>query len=132
MEKILITGISGEVGFGLVKKLFKLKKYKLVALDIKKPEKEIASMLHKFYLCNISDKIKLNSIFKKEKYFDEIFHLASILSTGGEKNPELATDVNVKGTLNLLEISTLASIKNKKSTKFIFPSSIASHGNPIN
>ncbi|HLD91869.1 MAG TPA: NAD-dependent epimerase/dehydratase family protein [Patescibacteria group bacterium] len=131
MEKILITGISGEVGFGLVKKLFKLKKYKLVALDIKKPEKEIASMLHKFYLCNISDKIKLNSIFKKEKYFDEIFHLASILSTGGEKNPELATDVNVKGTLNLLEISTLASIKNKKSTKFIFPSSIASHGNPI-
>ena len=75
MEKILITGISGEVGFGLVKKLFKLKKYRLVALDIKKPEKEIVSMLHKFYICDISDKTRLNNIFKKEKYFDEVYHV---------------------------------------------------------
>jgi len=131
MKKIiLITGISGEVGFGLAKKLVKLRKYKIVAIDIKKPEGEIFNLLDKFYTCDITDKVKLEEIFKKENV-DAIFHLASILSTGGEKNPELATKVNVAGTLNLLEIANSHCIKKNKSIKFMFPSSIASHGTPI-
>ncbi len=128
MLQALITGISGEVGHGLIKKLH-AQKYKIVAADIKDPEKEISGFLDKFYKCDISNKNGVEKIFEDQK-FDVIFHLASILSTGGEKNPELAAKVNIEGTLNLLEAATNQALKDKKIIKFIFPSSIAAYGLP--
>jgi threonine 3-dehydrogenase len=128
MLQALITGISGEVGTGLIKKLH-FQNYKIVAADIKNPEEEVSKFINKFYICDISDKETVNKIFE-EKNFDIVFHLASILSTGGEKNPELAAKVNIDGTLNLLEAATNQSLKNKKAIKFIFPSSIAAYGLP--
>ncbi len=130
METVLITGISGEVGYGLVKKITDLKNYQIIALDIKQPEPEILKLLTKFYISDIIDKESIDNIFKEQK-IDIVFHLASILSTGGEKNPELASDINITGTLNLLKAVTKSGLENKKSIKFIFPSSIAAHGNPI-
>lgn len=124
----LITGISGEVGHGLIKKLSALG-YKVFALDLKQPEKEISEYIEKFYEGDISDKAGVAKIFE-EQSFDVIFHLASILSTGGEKNPELAAKVNIEGTLNLLEAATNQSLTDKKAIKFIFPSSIAAYGLP--
>jgi nucleoside-diphosphate-sugar epimerase len=124
----LITGISGEVGHGLIKKLHS-QGYKVVAADIKEPEGEISEYIDQFYSCDISDKEGVDKIFE-EKHFDIIFHLASILSTGGEKNPELAAKVNIEGTLNLLEAATNQSLADKKAIKFIFPSSIAAYGIP--
>jgi threonine 3-dehydrogenase len=128
MLQALITGISGEVGTGLIKKLHS-QNYKIVAADIKNPEEEVSKFINKFYICDISDKIAVDKIFE-EQNFDIIFHLASILSTGGEKNPELAAKVNIEGTLNLLEAATNQSLKDNKSIKFIFPSSIAAYGLP--
>ncbi len=130
MENILVTGVSGEVGYGLVKKLHDLKKYNVIAVDIKDPEISASKSIDKFIKCDILDNELLKKIFDEEN-IDSIVHLASILSTGGEKNPELATDINITGTLNLLKLATENSIKNKKSIKFIFPSSIAADGNPI-
>lgn len=124
----LITGISGEVGHGLIKKLHS-QSFKIIAADIKKPEEEIAEYIDKFYECDISDSVGVEKIFK-EQHFDIVFHLASILSTGGEKNPELAAKVNIEGTLNLLEAATNQSLADKKAIKFIFPSSIAAYGLP--
>jgi threonine 3-dehydrogenase len=124
----LITGISGEVGHGLIKKLHS-QGYEVIAADIKEPEAEISEYIHKFYACDISDKSLVDKIFE-EQNFDIIFHLASILSTGGEKNPELAAKVNIGGTLNLLEAATAQALKNKRAIKFIFPSSIAAYGIP--
>ncbi|WKZ25935.1 MAG: NAD-dependent epimerase/dehydratase family protein [bacterium] len=129
-EKVLITGVSGEVGYGLVKKLFESKKYNIIAVDIKTPEQDIIKNTHKFIKSDILDFKILESIFKNND-IDTVIHLASILSTGGEKNPELASDINIMGTLNLFKLATKYSIKNKKSIKFIFPSSIAAHGDPI-
>ena len=128
MLQALITGISGEVGTGLIKKL-RSQNYKIVAADIKKPGEEISEFIDKFYTCDVSDPAAINKIFE-EQDFNVIFHLASILSTGGEKNPELAAKVNIDGTLNLLEAATIQSLKNKKAIKFIFPSSIAAYGIP--
>ena len=128
MLQALITGISGEVGTGLIKKL-RSQNYKIVAADIKKPGEEISEFIDKFYTCDVSDPAAINKIFE-EQDFNVIFHLASILSTGGEKNPELAAKVNIDGTLNLLEAATKQSLKNKKAIKFIFPSSIAAYGIP--
>jgi nucleoside-diphosphate-sugar epimerase len=127
MLQALITGISGEVGHGLIKTLASSSKYEVTAADIKTPDETIADSLKNFFECDISDSSSVNKIFEKEN-FDVIFHLAAILSTGGEKMPEKAIDVNIKGTLNLLEAATASAIKNKKSVKFIFPSSIAAYG----
>lgn len=126
--KALITGISGEVGHGLIKKLY-AKSFKVYALDIKEPEGEILKYIEKFYEGDITNRPLINKVFEEQK-FDIIFHLASILSTGGEKNPELAASVNIGGTLNLLEAATNQALETKKSIKFIFPSSIAAYGLP--
>jgi nucleoside-diphosphate-sugar epimerase len=128
MLQALITGVSGEVGHSLIKKLH-AQKYKIVAADIKDPEEEISDFLDKFYKCDISDKKAVEKIFEDQE-FDTIFHLASILSTGGEKDPELAINVNIGGTINLLEATTNQGLRAGKSIRFIFPSSIAAYGMP--
>lgn len=128
MQIALITGISGEVGHGLIKKLSE-KKFKIIAADIKKPEESISLYIDKFYEVDISDKERVDKIFSEQK-IDIIFHLASILSTGGEKNPELALSVNIGGTINLLETATNQSLKRGFPIKFIFPSTIAAYGIP--
>lgn len=129
MNNVLITGISGEVGHGLIKRLHG-ENFNVYALDLNTPEEEISKYLTKFYEGDITDRSLVDEIFQ-EQDFDIIFHLASILSTGGEKNPELASKVNILGTLNLMENAISSAIKNQKPVKFIFPSSIAAHGDPI-
>jgi nucleoside-diphosphate-sugar epimerase len=129
MLQALITGISGEVGTGLIKTLTGSGEYGVMAADIKSPDEAVAGSLKNFFECDISDNASIEKIFEKEN-FDVVFHLAAILSTGGEKFPEKAIDVNIKGTVNLLEAATQSAIKNKKSIKFIFPSSIAAYGIP--
>ena len=52
-------------------------------------------------------------------------HLAGILSAGGEKNPDLAIDVNVVGVINALRIA-----RDFKTRCFI-PSSIAVFGGEL-
>jgi len=130
MINVLITGISGEVGHGLVKRLSSTpNKYQIYALDIVEPGKELFDKIKKTFVCDISDKKKIDEIFKNNK-FDVVFHLAAILSTGGEKVPEKALEVNLTGTVNLFEAATNQSLNAKKSIKFLFPSSIAAYGIP--
>jgi UDP-glucuronate 4-epimerase len=78
----------------------------------------------KFYEVDITDYNKLKSLFEKER-FDSIVHLAAMagvpLST---KNPRLYTQVNVDGTVNLLELA-----KNNGVKKFVFGSSSSVYGN---
>ena len=51
--------------------------------------------------------------YLSEKYIiEEIYHLAAILSSKAEKNPELAEDVNVKGTINLFNLALNQNLKN--------------------
>jgi nucleoside-diphosphate-sugar epimerase len=58
-----------------------------------------------------------------EKYsITEVYHLAGLLSVGGEKNPELAWDVNVNGLRNIPELAR------EKQLKVFWPSSIAAFG----
>ena len=59
-----------------------------------------------------------------------IYHLASILSTRAEYNPEAAHRVNVEGTLNLLRLAVEQAEWQGRPVKFIYPSSIAAYGLP--
>ena len=117
---ILITGSNGEIGKSLINKL--ANSNTIIALDLShinntnpKIKKIEGSILDKKILNDINEKYRLS----------EIYHLAAVLSTKAEKNPNFANKVNYKGTINLLELARLQAIKYNIPIKFFFPSSIA-------
>ncbi|HET7219300.1 MAG TPA: NAD-dependent epimerase/dehydratase family protein, partial [Vicinamibacterales bacterium] len=61
---------------------------------------------------------------------DRIFHLAALLSTRSEFAPVTAHQVNVEGTLNLLEFAQREGESHGRTVTFIYPSSIAAYGLP--
>ena len=125
---ILITGANGEVGHGLIKEINKQKIInKIIALDINDLDPILNDKVDVFVKSSVTDKNMLADIFTKYK-IHTIYHLAAILSTTGEKNPEFAHDINVGGTFNLLSIANNFAEKEKRVIKFIFPSTIAVFG----
>jgi threonine 3-dehydrogenase len=128
-QKILITGAGGEVGYTLIQELKKVKTNYVIATSLHSLPPDSEALADEFIQMDITDRKSVDKVFEKHK-FDTIFHLASILSTGGEKTPELALDVNTLGSINVLEAATNQGLENKKSIIFIFPSSIAAYGLP--
>src|SRR5207244_11691754 len=61
---------------------------------------------------------------------DRVFHLAALLSTRSEFTPVAAHQVNVEGTLNLLEFAQRQGESHGRPVLFIYPSSIAAYGLP--
>jgi nucleoside-diphosphate-sugar epimerase len=59
-----------------------------------------------------------------------IFHLAALLSTRSEFTPITAHEVNVGGTLNLLEFAQHEAESHGRPVVFMYPSSIAAYGLP--
>ena len=59
-----------------------------------------------------------------------VFHLAALLSTRSEFTPMTAHQVNVEGTLNLLEFAQHEAESHGRPVVFIYPSSIAAYGLP--
>ena len=53
---------------------------------------------------SVVDKMSLEKIVKTH-HITEVYHLAGLLSVGGEKNPDLAWEVNVNGLANVLELA---------------------------
>lgn len=122
----LITGGGGFIGSHLAEKLVKMK-HKVIVIDNFSVGRK--SNLHK-----IRKKIKIvdadilneKNISKYFKNIDNVFHLAARADIiPSIENPELYFDVNVKGTLNILN----ASVKNKIK-RFIYIASSSSYGIP--
>lgn len=128
-EVVLITGSSGEVGHGLIAELGRRDDVRIVALDIHPLDEKLAPVCYEVITGDILDPTLLGRlVFQYE--LRAIYHLASILSTKAEFNPEAAHRVNVEGTLNLLRLAAEQSQWQARSIKFIYPSSIAVHGLP--
>jgi nucleoside-diphosphate-sugar epimerase len=68
---------------------------------------------------------EIEEVIKKHK-IDTIYHMAAILSAVGEKNPQLCWDVNMNGTINILELGL-----NFEMARIIIPSSIAVWGKGV-
>ncbi|MFA6520538.1 MAG: NAD-dependent epimerase/dehydratase family protein [Candidatus Paceibacterota bacterium] len=121
MEKILIIGASGMVGVGLTQEL--RKKYggeNVIASDIK-DENPLLSGTGPFLKLNATDKSAIADVVDKEK-INTIYHLAALLSVGGEANPELCWDLNVGSLRGILDLGV------EKNLKIFWPSSIAAFG----
>ncbi|NIS82245.1 MAG: NAD-dependent epimerase/dehydratase family protein [Anaerolineales bacterium] len=128
-EVVLITGASGEVGHGLITHLAENTDARIVALDIQPLGDDLVAHCHEFILGDILDVVLLGRIVLQYE-IRTIYHLASILSTSAEYNPEAAHRVNVEGTLNLLHLAIEQSRWQGKPVKFLYPSSIAAYGIP--
>jgi len=124
----LITGVVGEVGQALVKNLVERGNANLVTLDIRSAPVEIAR-LSTHIQGNILDKSLLARLVS-EYEIATIYHLAALLSTRGEFTPVEAHQVNVEGTMGLLQMAAEQSEWRKEPVLFIFPSSIAAYGMP--
>ena len=127
-EVILITGANGEIGHGLIHHLADQKKA-IVALDLNPLDEVLQPLVRHWQVGDILNFALLEELID-EHHFSVVFHLASILSTKAELNPELAHKVNVEGTLNLLRLSEAQSRRDCVPVKFIYPSSIAVYGLP--
>jgi nucleoside-diphosphate-sugar epimerase len=126
----LITGANGEVGHGLIEALAKIPDQPpLVALDLKRVERPLRQLVSRTIVGDILD-IELLDTLGTEYEIDAIFHLAALLSTSSEFNPENAHRVNVQGTINLLKLAADQSATRARPVKFTYASSIAAYGMP--
>lgn len=124
----LITGAGGEVGQALVKNLFEQGIGNLLTLDIRPLPEELARY-STHLVGDILDKTLLARVVS-EYEVSAIYHLAALLSTRGEFTPVTAHQVNVEGTLSLLQMAAEQSEWRSDPVLFIFPSSIAAYGIP--
>jgi threonine 3-dehydrogenase len=126
---VLITGANGEIGHGLIRHLAEQKDVNIVALDVVPLDKALRPMCSAYIVGDILDQMLLGRMVVEHE-ISTIYHLASILSTKAEYNPETAHRINVEGTLNLLRLAVEQSQWQGASVKFIYPSSIAAYGIP--
>ena len=124
---ILITGANGEIGQGLINALYNRGVENILALDLQPISPSIESKVLEGIVGNILDKRLLEQI-NSEYEVSEIYHLAALLSTRAEFSPQMAHEVNVTGTLNLLSLAVDQAKSQGKRVKFFFPSSIAVYG----
>ena len=124
----LMTGSSGEIGHGLIERLAAAGK-PIVTLDVNPLAPALARRVRKEFTGSILDAQLLDRI-TAEYEVDCVFHLAALLSTRSEFAPVLAHQVNVEGTLNLLEFAQKEGESHGRNVAFFYPSSIAVYGLP--
>jgi nucleoside-diphosphate-sugar epimerase len=124
---ILITGANGEIGHGLINALHAIGIDNILALDLHPISQSIENKILEGVIGNILDKNLLEQI-NSEYEVSTIYHLAALLSTRAEFSPQMAHEVNVTGTLNLLSLAVDQAKSQGEMVKFFFPSSIAVYG----
>ncbi len=123
INKILVTGSSGQIGSELVMALRGIYGSENVIASDKCPNApEKIKKSGPFEQLDVLDKEAIAALIDKHQ-INAIVHLAAILSAVGEKNPMLAWNININGMLNVLELSREKNIK-----RVLIPSSIAAFG----
>jgi nucleoside-diphosphate-sugar epimerase len=126
---VVITGAGGEIGHGLIDRLAEQGDRRIVTIDVSRLEDAIARKVDREITGSIVDKALLERVMA-EFEVDRIFHLAALLSTRSEFTPVAAHEVNVEGTLHLLEFAQHEAESHGRPVVFIYPSSIAAYGLP--
>jgi nucleoside-diphosphate-sugar epimerase len=123
MKKILVTGALGQIGSELIPKLReKYGRENVIAVGHSKEPSDDFKNGGPFEKADSRDKEAIKNLIEKYQ-IDAIFHLVGVLSAVGEKNPDLAWDVNMTSLKNILDLAVLYKIE-----KVFWPSSIASFG----
>ncbi len=110
-KKVIVTGAEGFMGRALTERL-KTEGAKVIPLDL-----ALGS--------DITDLDKTVKLLKAHKRIDVVYHLAAVSFVPYSwENPQKTLDVNLRGTLNMLEICRI-----KKTDKFVLVSSYV-YGKP--
>jgi threonine 3-dehydrogenase len=126
---VLITGAGGEIGHGLIDRLAARGDRAIVTIDVSRLDESIGRKVDREVTGSILDHALLERLMA-EFEVDLIFHLAALLSTRAEFTPVSAHQVNVEGTLGLLEFAQHEGESHGRPVVFIYPSSIAAYGLP--
>jgi nucleoside-diphosphate-sugar epimerase len=126
---VLITGAGGEIGHGLISRLSATGRDSIITLDLNPLDPALARMVQREFTGSINDARLLDRILS-EFEIDTVYHLAALLSTRSEFAPVMAHQVNVEGTLNLLEFAQREAESHGRTVLFMYPSSIAAYGLP--
>ncbi len=121
-EKILVIGACGQIGVELTLELRRI--YggaQVVASDLRE-ENELLKGTGPYVSLDVMNKEMLHVQVIRQN-ITQIYLLAAILSATGEKNPNLAWNLNMQSLLNVLEIA-----KDEHLQKVYWPSSIAVFG----
>ena len=97
-DSILVTGGEGFIGQHVRRALANSGK-NVVSVDSRSVS---SGHGEQFYECDIRDGDRINAIFASHRIAG-VVHLASLLRTASERNPLAATQVNIIGSLNILE-----------------------------
>ncbi|MBC8203408.1 MAG: NAD-dependent epimerase/dehydratase family protein [Planctomycetes bacterium] len=124
---VFITGAGGEVGHGLISSLSGDRNLDIVATDLRDIEQSLRVQCAETYLADVCDRDALDRLLAMYQV-KEIYHLAAVLSTRAELAPEVAHQVNVNGTVNILQIAAEQGRMYGEPVKVVFPSSIAVYG----
>lgn len=125
---VLVTGANGEIGHGLLTRLAG-EGHSIVTLDVQPLDPALARLVRRELTGSVTDRALLERILA-EFEIDLVFHLAALLSTRAEFTPTTAHQVNVDGTLNLLEFAHHEGESHGRPVVFLYPSSIAVYGLP--
>ena len=121
---VLITGANGEIGHGLITRLASEGSRPIITLDLTALDPSLKPLVRREFTGSILDHTLLERILA-EFEIELIFHLAALLSTRSEFTPVTAHQVNVEGTLHLLEFAQKEGESHGRRVVFVYPSSIA-------
>ena len=124
MKKALILGAGGFIGSHMVNRL-KSEDYYVVGVDIKHPEFS-ETKADKFYICDLTNKLKFNEIIANEEKFNEIYQYAADMGGAGfiftGENDAKIMHSSISINLNLLSIIE-DNYKNFDEVKIFYSSS---------
>ncbi|WP_027633524.1 NAD-dependent epimerase/dehydratase family protein [Clostridium hydrogeniformans] len=123
--KILVTGGAGFIGSNIVDGFIENGHDVVVVDNLSHGKRGNLNSKVKFYNLDIRDK-ELNKIFESERPEVVCHHAAQISVPKSVDNPIEDADINIIGSLNLLECCRLYGVK-----KVIYPASAAIFGEPI-
>ena len=125
----VVSGAAGFVGSHLVDYLL-AKGFSVIGLDslrTGKKENLIEAMKHENFRFEQLDICSRDLMKVVRNPVDVIFHLAAISSVNfSVENPIEVNNVNVNGTLNMLELA-----RQRDTARFVYSSSAAVYGNPV-
>ncbi len=121
-EKILVIGASGQIGVELTMALRKIYgNSNVIASDLRE-QNPLLEGTGPYVSMDVMNKEMLHVQVIRQG-ITQIYLLAAILSATGEKNPNLAWNLNMQGLLNVLDIA-----REENLHKIYWPSSIAVFG----
>jgi UDP-glucose 4-epimerase len=120
-HSVLVTGARGFIGQAVCK-LLQRESYSVVALDQLRADDGQGDAAGKAIQCDVSDAERLQGVFERER-IGAIVHLAAILPTAAQRDPLRTTQVNVSGSLNLLEMARRFGVR-----RVVFGSSLSVYG----